>query len=250
MSQIECVLENGVAIVRLDRPEVRNAQTPQMWVELANLGHELAGTARAVILTGNGPDFSAGLDRRMFTPDGIPGTPSLFDLARLPDQEVRERIATYQEAFTVWRDASFVSIAAVEGHAIGAGFQLALACDVIVAGPGASFAMKEVAWGLVPDLAGTAPMIERIGHTRALQACLRGTTLTYEEPGLVDVQCDSGKSLDAARAFAAELPDAELTREMKSLVSGYGHEDRVRQRARERDAQLRRIRSIAKALNA
>ena len=249
MSEIECVREGDVAIIRLNRPEVLNAQTPQMWSELAALGDEFAESARAVVLTGSGDNFSAGLDRRMFSAEGIPGSPSLFTLAQMSDEDVLRAIAEFQKAFTIWHDAPFVSVAAVEGHAIGAGFQLALACDVIIAGRSASFAMKEVSWGLVPDLAGTAPLTDRLGQTRALSVCLSGATISVEEPGLVNHVVEDGTALANAQQYAEGLPETALSREMKGLIRAYGHEERVAQRERERRAQLRRIRSLAKAMS-
>lgn len=245
MSEIELERDGDLAIVRLNRPDVLNAQTPQMWAELAEIGETLAGVCSAVVLTGSGTSFSAGLDRRMFTPEGVPGAPSLFALAALPDAEVLNLIETFQAGFTVWADAPFVSIAAVEGHAIGAGFQLALACDVVIAGRSASFAMKEVTWGLVPDLAGTAPLIARIGRTRALQACLAGHALDASEPGLVDDIVADGAALDAAVEYARGLPAPDLTVELANLLAAFGRAERVAQRERERHAQLRRLRALA-----
>src|SRR5206468_10124115 len=115
------------------RPERRNAQTPATWLELAEIGRTLPAAVRTVVVSGEGPSFSAGLDRRMFTPEGVPGEPSLSDLAATSDDDAVEVVATYQAGFSWLRRSEFVSVAAVRGHAVGAGFQLALACDLRIA---------------------------------------------------------------------------------------------------------------------
>src|SRR5205807_4764750 len=67
------------------------------------------------------------------------------------------------------RRDGLITIAAVQGHAIGAGFQLALACDIRIVTEGTLFCMREPAFGLVPDLAGTQALVELIGYSRALE---------------------------------------------------------------------------------
>src|SRR3954451_6520666 len=89
----------GVATVTLNRPERRNAQTPLMWTALAKLGRDLPGDVRAVVVTGSGPSFSAGLDLQAFTPEGIAGAPSFLDIAAMGDVEADAVIESYQDAF-------------------------------------------------------------------------------------------------------------------------------------------------------
>ena len=131
-SAVATELVDGVLTVRLTRPDTRNAQTPAVWRTLAGIGRDLDPAVRAVLLCADGPSFSAGLDRRMFTPEGIPGEGSMMAFAQMAPAELDALIATYQEAFSWWRRSPVVTVAAVQGHAVGAGFQLALACDVIV----------------------------------------------------------------------------------------------------------------------
>ncbi len=73
------------------------------------------------MLRAEGVSFSAGLDRRAFTPEGFDGEPSFLDMGRGPEADLDALIAEYQEAFTWWRRNDIVSIAAVQGHAIGGG---------------------------------------------------------------------------------------------------------------------------------
>ena len=82
-----------VLTVTLDRPDQLNAQTPATWRALAAIGATLAADVRVVVLRGAGPSFSAGLDRAMFTAEGLPGEPSLSTLAALDDAALDATIA-------------------------------------------------------------------------------------------------------------------------------------------------------------
>ncbi|MGZ5402688.1 MAG: enoyl-CoA hydratase/isomerase family protein, partial [Aeromicrobium sp.] len=139
--------DDAVLTITLNRPEARNAQTPAMWRALADVGAGIDPAIRVVVLKGAGESFSAGLDRRMLSPEGIEGEPTFLTTAQLDDAGFDAQIAEYQEGFTWWRNPQFVSIAAVQGHAIGAGFQLALACDIRIVADDVRLNMKETALG-------------------------------------------------------------------------------------------------------
>lgn len=158
-----------VATITLDRPRRRNAMTPRMWLGLARIGEELPESVRVVVVAGAGESFSSGIDLGLFGPDGLPGEPPLPD----PRSEHFEQwIADCQAGYAWLRRPGIVSIAAVRGHAIGAGFQLALSCDLRVLADDARLCMKEPALGLVPDLTGTKPLVDIVGLPRALEMCL------------------------------------------------------------------------------
>ncbi|MGX2997963.1 enoyl-CoA hydratase/isomerase family protein [Streptomyces sp. JNUCC 64] len=238
------------ATVTLTDPARRNAQGPALWRALAEAGRLLPGTVRVVVLRAEGPSFSAGLDRRAFTPEGIPGEPSFTDLARSTDEELDATIAGYQEAFTWWRRRDLVTVAAVRGHAVGAGFQLALACDLRVAAEDARFSLRETALGLVPDLTGTHPLVALVGYARALEICLTGRSVQAAEAervGLVNLVVP-GDQLDAAAddlATALLAADRDAVIETKALLQGATGRDLDAQRAAERAAQARRLRDLA-----
>ena len=118
--------------VTLCNPEHLNAQVPSMWLALADIAHGLAGEVRVVVLAAEGRSFSAGLNRGMLRPGGMPGEPDLLAAAASSPEAMTELIAPFQEGFAAWRRVAPVVIAAVQGHAIGAGFQLALAADLRV----------------------------------------------------------------------------------------------------------------------
>lgn len=170
-----------VVTVTLCNPSARNAQTPATWRRLAGIPSLLTDDVRAVVLTSEGPSFSAGLDRRMLTAEGVPGEESLLTLTTHPDAQIDEFIRGAQAAFTWWRRVPQLTVALVQGHAIGAGFQLALACDFMIVADDAQLAMRETSLGLVPDLAGTAPLVEKVGYSRALEICASGRFVGADE---------------------------------------------------------------------
>ncbi|MFD7880370.1 enoyl-CoA hydratase/isomerase family protein [Streptomyces sp. NPDC059766] len=247
---VRLTVDDALATVTLTNPAKRNAQSPAMWRALAEAGQLLPGSVRVVVLRGEGKSFSAGLDRQMFTPEGIEGEPSFIDLARGDDAELDAAIAGFQEGFTWWRRNDIVSIAAVQGHAIGAGFQLALACDVRVVADDVQFAMRETALGLVPDLTGTHPLVSMVGYGRAVEICLTGRFVTAEEAvssGLANLSVPvadlDAAVADLAAALVAAPRDAVI--ETKTLLRGAADRTYDEQRAAERAAQARRLRDLA-----
>ncbi|MFF1277224.1 enoyl-CoA hydratase/isomerase family protein [Streptomyces marokkonensis] len=247
---VRLTVDDAIATVTLTNPAKRNAQSPALWRALTEAGRLLPGSVRVVVLRGEGKSFSAGLDRQMLTPQGIEGEPSFIDLARGDDAELDATIAVYQEAFTWWRRSDIVSIAAVQGHAIGAGFQLALACDLRVVADDVQFAMRETSLGLVPDLTGTHPLVSLVGYARALEICATGRFVTAEESvntGLANLAVPAA-DLDAtvqdlAAALLAAPRDAVI--ETKALLRGAQDRTYEEQRAAERAAQARRLRDLA-----
>ncbi|MFF2544327.1 enoyl-CoA hydratase/isomerase family protein [Kitasatospora sp. NPDC058063] len=243
-------IEGELAVVTLCRPKRRNAQSPALWRALTDAGRELPGSVRVVLLRAEGVSFSAGLDRAMFTPEGIPGEPTFLQLAASTDRELDDAIASYQEAFTWWRRPDLISIAAVQGHAVGAGFQLALGCDLRVVAEDVQFAMKETSLGLVPDLAGTKPLTELVGYARALEICATGRWVGAEEAAAIGLAnlAVSGEDLEAAaRDLAAALLAAPrgAVIETKALLQGAAGRSFDEQRSAERAAQARRLRELA-----
>jgi enoyl-CoA hydratase/carnithine racemase len=246
-------VEGAVATITLDRPDVRNAQTPSMWRALARLGEGIGEDVRVVVVRGAGQSFSAGLDRAMLTPGGGDGQETVAGLLALDDGQMSATIDDYQRGFTWLRDPRFVSIAKVRGHAIGAGFQLALSCDLRVVADDAQFCMKESALGLVPDLTGTKPLVESVGYARALEICVTARMVGADEAvaiGLAAIavpadQLDATVA-DLAAALTAPMPGAVT--ETKALLLGASSRSLEEQRRHEREAQVRRFRELAQLL--
>jgi enoyl-CoA hydratase/carnithine racemase len=243
---LQLSVDGAVAHVTLDRPEVRNAQTPAMWHALRDLAPEIPDDVRVVVLRGNGHSFSAGLDRAMLDP----ATGDVGRLLELDDAGVSEAIDGYQQGFTWLRDPRFVSIAAVQGYAIGAGFQLALSCDLRVVSEDAQFCMKESALGLVPDLTGTKPLVEAVGYARALEICATARMVGAAEAvdiglALTAVPADRLDAAVADLVAALTAPLAGAVSETKRLLLGAAATDLEEQRRLEREAQARRFRELA-----
>jgi len=195
-----------------------------------------------VVVAGQGPSFSAGLDRSMF------GTlPS--QLAQ-GDESFLELIASYQAGFTWLRDPSFVSIAAVQGHAVGAGFQLALACDLRVAAEDVQLTMAEPSLGLVPDLGGTQVLVDLVGYARALEICATGRRVPAGEAqsiGLVNLvvpNADLTAAVDDLAAAVSASPHDAVTA-TKALLLGSRDRSYADQLLAERTAQMARIKALA-----
>ncbi|MGB4688878.1 MAG: enoyl-CoA hydratase/isomerase family protein [Candidatus Nanopelagicales bacterium] len=231
--------------ITLNEPEKRNAQTPQTWDDLYEICQAVPEEARFIVLRGNGKSFSAGMDRAMFTPGGIPGQPSFMDMAAQTDTQLDDTIAHYQRFFRVLRDLPQISIALVQGHAIGAGFQIALACDFIIAEPQTVFALKEAQWGLTPDLGGTVRFMEKLGYHKSLELIGSGRNILAEEAlalGLITgIHSDLGVGLqEFTDPLRAVMPEVLVG--AKALTAGiaFGEEPWVA----ERRAQAKRVRHL------
>jgi enoyl-CoA hydratase/carnithine racemase len=242
-------LDDTVAYVTLCNAAKRNAQTPAVWRALAEAGRLLPGRVRVVVLRAEGVSFSAGLDRRAFTPEGFDGEPSFLDLARGSEPELDATIGVFQEAFTWWRRTDLITVAAVQGHAIGAGFQLALACDLRVCADDAQFAMRETSLGLVPDLTGSKPLVDMVGYARALEICVTGRFVHADEAeriGLANLVVPGAELGDAVADLVSALlaPPRAAVIETKALLSGAADRGEQEQYGAERAAQGRRLRDL------
>jgi enoyl-CoA hydratase/carnithine racemase len=241
--------DGAVLTVTLDRPDRLNAQTPATWEALAAVGASLDDGVRVVVVRGEGRAFSAGLDRSLFSAD--PATPGgLGQLGALSVEQAQERIRGYQAGFRWLRSPGIVSVAAVQGHAIGAGAQLALACDLRVLTEDASLRLPEATLGLVPDLTGTSTLAELVGYARALEVCVTGRPVPAAEAlswGLANAVVPAAELDGAVAALVAALtgPPAGAVRETAALVRAAVRNDPDAQDAAERAAQARRLAELA-----
>lgn len=185
-------IDGAVATVTIARPEVRNAIDMEVFAALGEAGRRAGADpgVRAVLVTGEG-GFSSGIDTSVFSSGG--GDPRAIDIAKL------------QDSFTVFERIPKPVVAAVGGWALGAGFQLALACDLIVAAEDARFSLMEVQWGILPDLGG----IHRLAR-------IAGTAVT-RDLALTARRID-GREAAAAGIVARVVPATELDAAARALA--------------------------------
>ena len=242
--------DGPVLTVSLANPAERNAQVPSLWSALAQVGESVPDDVRVVVLRGDGAAFSAGLHRSMLS-GGLPGEPDLMALAAAAGGGLDDAIAGFQRGFTVWGTLPAVVLAVVQGYAIGAGFQLALAADLRLVSDDLQLAMRETSLGLVPDLGGTAPLVAAVGYARALEICATGRFVGAREAvdlGLASAAvpvAQLGAATDDLVAALLAAPVAAL-RELKPLLRaavGTHTQDQV---AAERAAQARLLRGMAR----
>lgn len=193
-------IADGVMTLTLNRPDRLNAFTPELHAALRDsLGRAASDAAiRAVLLTGAGRGFCAGQDLGARHPDAEGGAPDLG-----------ETIATYWNPLVrALRDLPKPVICAVNGVAAGAGANVALACDIVLAGESARFIQSFANLGLVPDSGGTWTLTRLIGEARAKALMLTGAPLSAPEAaqwGLVWRVVPDGDLMEEARGLAQKL---------------------------------------------
>jgi enoyl-CoA hydratase/carnithine racemase len=214
-------VHEGVADVRLNRPDKLNALDMAMFDALAETGDALAAdpSVRAVVLSGEGRSFCAGLDFSGFAAmagDGErtgAGARTKRLLNDITDREPGRITNLGQQAVHVWRELPQPVIAAVHGHALGGGLQIALGADIRIVAADAKLSVLEIRWGLVPDMTGTAALIRLVGEDVAKELTFTGRMLSGEEAariGLATRTADDprGAAGELAREIAGNSPDA------------------------------------------
>ncbi len=181
-SAIRLERDGHVGRLVLDRPEKLNSFTIAMWDELRALGRELCadpGDLRALVVTGEGRAFSSGIDTSVFTQGGGVGSGTSEEPADA-DPTVAMVMRT-QQAYSWLEDAPFATIAAVRGYALGAGLQIALACDLRVFAHGTSVGLLEMKYGIIPDLGGTQRLPRLVGPGKAKELILTSARIDAAE---------------------------------------------------------------------
>jgi enoyl-CoA hydratase/carnithine racemase len=213
--RVTMTLDGGVADVRLNRPTKRNALDPPMFEALARAGDRIRAdsSVRAVVLSGEGKGFCAGLDFKSFL---SAGGSDLFSLAA--DSPANRA----QRAAWIWQEVPVPVIAAVHGVAFGGGLQIALGADIRYAAPDAELSVMEIKWGLVPDMSGTQTLRRLVGLDVAKELTFTGRIVAGREAealGLVTRACDDprARALEIAHDIASKSPDA--VRASKKLLN-------------------------------
>ena len=189
--------DDGVALVQLDRPKA-NALSVALLEELAEIARALhADPPGAVVLWGGPRIFAAGADISEF------GGP----------EEARRVGRHFLGTLDAWATIPRVTIAAVNGFALGGGCELALACDLRVAADDARFGQPEILLGIIPGGGGTQRLPRLVGPSRAKDMVLTGRQVPADEAlriGLADRVVPANEVHDAALAWAAEFARGPL----------------------------------------
>ena len=186
---------DGVALVTLQRPEALNALSFDLLDELVATLERLDAdpTCRAIVITGSGTRaFAAGADIRELAPQTS---------ATL---EAEGRFAAWDRIDAI----GLPLIAAVRGFALGGGFELAMACDLLVAADDASFGQPEIRIGVMPGAGGTQRLTRAVGKARAMELILTGRTMAATEAdahGLLSAIVPADATVDAALELAARI---------------------------------------------
>ncbi|MGA1183743.1 MAG: crotonase/enoyl-CoA hydratase family protein, partial [Ilumatobacteraceae bacterium] len=155
-ARVSVTMHEGIAHVRLTRPDKRNALDDAMFQAIAQAGERVKHdtSVRAVVLSGDGASFCAGLDFGGFQAmgSGNSGDGSATAAGSMKDGRITHLA---QQICWVWQEVPVPVIAALQGHALGGGMQLALGADIRIAHPDTKMSMREVHWGLIPDMTGT-----------------------------------------------------------------------------------------------
>lgn len=212
MDRVRIEISQGVADVRLNRADKRNALDPAMFAALVRAGERLKTEPglRAVVLSGEGPDFCAGLDFAAF--QAMRSGDRISADVDLPPADGPAK-ATGQRAAYVWTELPVPVIAAITGHALGGGLQVALGADIRIVAPDAKLSVLEIKWGLIPDMTGTQVLPELVGRDVAKELTFTGRIVSGAEAvslGLATRVADDprAEALELARSIAGRSPDA------------------------------------------
>ena len=204
--RIRLDIDDDVAILTLDRPERRNALCREMWVAIGEQVDEAAkANVRALILTGSGDHFSAGMDLK---PDNA-YIPMLMPAVTEGRRDVVESIIhELKTSLNKLENFPAPTIAAIEGACLGGGYELSLRCDIRIAGDTARLGLPKVRMGMVPDVGGTRLLTRLVGTGRAAMVICSGAAFEVAEAarlGMVERVVPAGQSMQAARQLASEI---------------------------------------------
>jgi enoyl-CoA hydratase/carnithine racemase len=201
-------IDGGVADVRLNRPDKMNALDPEQFEALRATGLELAkdNSLRAVVLSGEGRAFCAGLDVSSFGGLGRGG-------AAIPTHDESSPANPAQQSAWVWVDLPVPVIAAVHGVAFGAGLQIALGADIRIVAPDARLSVMEIKWGLIPDVGASQTLRHLVRMDVAKELTFTGRVISGSEAaelGIATHVSDTPReaALELAREIAGKSPDA------------------------------------------
>lgn len=220
---------DGVADVRLVRPDKRNALNGPMFRAIGDAIDRLRDdrSVRAVVLSGEGASFCAGLDIASFMGGGDSGetgerTSSFDMLGERPDGRITNLA---QHVAHGWSELPMPVIAAVHGHALGGGIQIALGADIRIVAPDAKLSVMEIRWGLLPDMSGIPTLERLVGIDVAKELAFTGRIVSGLEAVELGIATRvSEEPREAALALAREIAgkNPHAIRGIKALANAAG----------------------------
>lgn len=237
--RVSITITDGIADVRMTRADKRNALDNAMFLALAAAGERLKTEpgVRVVVLSGEGSSFCAGLD--FATMSALAGGGDRPAAAEGNPGEMAQGRITHlgQQVCWVWQEVPVPIIAAVHGHAIGGGIQVALGADIRIVHPDTQMSVREVHWGLVPDMAGTMMLSQLVRADVAKELVLTARMFDGREAhalGIATRLSDNpyDDAMVMAREIAGRSPDA--VRAGKALLNGLFNQGAAEQFAAER----------------
>lgn len=205
--RVTIAVKDGVADVRLNRPEKLNALDQAMFDALVAAGDQIAAdpSVRAVVLSGEGRAFCAGLDLGSFQAMAAPDRGSRVT-SGLGDRSAGRITNHGQQAAYTWAELPVPVIAAVHGVALGGGLQVALGADLRIVAPDAQLSVLEIRWGLIPDMTGTHTLRRLVGLDVAKELTWTGRMVSGEEAVALGLATRvSGDPLAAALELAQQI---------------------------------------------
>jgi enoyl-CoA hydratase/carnithine racemase len=175
--------DGHVGRLTLTRPEKLNSFTLEMWRELRELGEELLrdpGDLRALVVIGEGRAFSSGIDTSVFS-EPRSAADLIADGATRHDDPTVAGVLAAQDSYSWLEEAPFATVAAVRAYALGAGLQLALACDIRVMARGTKVGLLEFKYGIIPDLGGTQRLPRLVGAAKAKELIFTAAQIDADE---------------------------------------------------------------------
>ena len=228
--RVTCTIESGVADVRLNRSAKHNGLDPAMFDAIVEVGERLAAdySVRAVVLSGEGPSFCAGLDWKAFMMGGA---------------ETRDKLLAWKEGHIgnlaqrvgmVWYELPVPVIAAVHGACIGGGLQIALGADLRLVHPEAKLAVREIEYGLIPDMSISVTLTRLVRHDVARELTFTGRSMDGREAVALGLgtrvsEDPRAEALELAGQIAKRPPEAvRAAKQLWNRAPGLSHEDSLK----------------------
>lgn len=216
---LKVAIDNQIMTVTFNRPQTLNSVTPEFMDDLGALCDSLYEDTEThtVILTGAGKGFCSGLDLGLF---GQIGEQITLDA-------LQGLIRRWQGVFNKLENVPQITIAGINGHCLGAGIELILACDFRISSSRALFGLPEVKYGIIPDLGGLTRLTRMVGPAWAKEMALRARNVSAMEAlriGLVNRVADPGDMMGIARNWAqqfSKLPSKALSHAKRLINASY-----------------------------